>query len=144
MKKLKDIRKENTKLRLAVTMINLLVLGLFSFHHYYTGTEGLKDALRILEDVMEREKSKLIRDLALRDECKNEESPLLLYIWPGFMEGCMCEVRSGTYPRIPKDFLFLDKTCFKKTVKCLDKHFINMTEGKPLYRHTTGQYFCVK
>jgi hypothetical protein len=142
MQKLQSIRKENTAFRLSVSAINLLVLGLLTFHHYFTGTEGLKTAMRVLEEATNREASSLLKSLYLADRCDPEENPLILYLWPGTIEGCICHKDLGTSTRNPQDFDFLDRTCGPRARNCIAKQTVRSQSEMLLYKHTTGQMFC--
>lgn len=142
MQKLQSIRKENSTFRLLITAINLLVLGLLTFHHYFTGTEGLKTSMRVLEEAVNREASSLFKSLYLADRCNPDESPLILYLWPGTLEGCICHKDIGTSTRSPQDFDFLDRTCGPKAKHCLSRLTVHSQSELLLYKHITGQMFC--
>lgn len=141
--KLKAIRKENSLYRIGITVINLVILFLLCFLHYFTGTEGFRRSAVLLDEVINRENTSPFKTLQLRDECLPDEKAYLLYVWPGTMDGCFCKTMPGVANGNPnKYFKYLDKTCFRKTITCLENIPVNSTKMIPIYRTVSGKQLC--
>lgn len=141
--KLKAIRKENSLYRLGITGVNLVILVLFCVLHYFTGTQGFRRSAVLLEEVIKRENSSPFKDLQFRDECLSGEKDLMLYAWPGTMEGCICKTKPGLVTgNLNQYFKYLDKTCYRKTITCIETTQVNSTRTIPIYRTVAGKKLC--
>lgn len=143
IRKVNEIRRENTAYRLVISAINLIVLGLLSFHHYFTGTKGMQKAADLVAEAFNRENSPPFKTAALRDECLSHETSLILYLWPGTIDGCVCVIRNGFSGENPSHyFKFMDHHCFDKKVDCLSTFKVNLTQPQPLYRMVNKKKLC--
>jgi hypothetical protein len=143
IRKVNEIRKENSGYRLVISAVNLLVLGLLTFHHYFTGTKGMQKAANLITEAVNRENSPPFKSVAARDECLPNESALIVYLWSGTVEGCVCVIRSGFNGENPASyFRYLDHTCFEKWTECLSKMRVNQTAPIPLYRMVNKKKVC--
>ena len=143
IRKVNEIRRENSLYRLVIAAINLLVMGLLCFHHFFTGTKGMQKAASLITEAINRESSPPFKSIAARDDCLPNEISLILYSWPGTLEGCVCTTRSGfSGENMVGYFKFLDHTCFDKKIDCLSTTRVNATSSKALYRMTNKKRVC--
>lgn len=143
IKKINEIRQENSRYRLVIAAINLFVLGLLSFHHYFTGTKGMQKAADLIAEAINRENSPPFKTLAIREECLTNEIPLIMYLWPGTIDGCICVIRNGFNGENPANyFRYLDHNCFDKKIDCLATFRVNLTQPLPLYRLVNKKLVC--
>ena len=142
---LKRIRSENTKYRLVITSINLCVIFLLAFHHYYTNTNGMIMAKEIINHAIRTESSPPFKSISLKAACDADEKEYPIYSWPGMTRGCLCRMTPNQKSHNYNDYLFLDAGCTSKRQSlCVEKIRIEQQNSILLTKYPNGGYFCVK
>lgn len=111
----------HTKWRLLITLINILLAGMIGVYHLVTNNNDLHAAKKFLNLALEREETPPIKSIALRQNCFPEESPLVVYLWPGSSGGCVCKLKDSAARSTLADYKFLEPDCIVKAVSCVEK-----------------------